>query len=104
MGKMQEAFPETEAGSQEDIVEAHRNRRMKRVPRDISKEEAPEDPEISNMKHMLASLDVRMGAIQQKHALHETTLQVNNANLTPAASRTIAELQAQNAHLRERFQ
>merc|ERR1712093_120274 len=56
---------------------------------------------MSDLKQMLSSLDVRMSAIQQKHEILEHT---PSDTLKPATNRAIAELQAQNKHLRERFE
>lgn len=101
--QMEEVFPAVSEKSP-DVVERPRNRRIRRAIYEEGREEAPEDREMADMKQMLASLDSRMSAIQEKHALHDVLEHKPTHELTAAASRAIAELKAQNAHLRDRFQ
>jgi hypothetical protein len=101
--KMEEAFPDAPTTSP-DVEEKPRNRRIRRVARETVREECPEDQETADMKQMLAGLDVRMSAIQQRHALHDPLEHTPQTSMPPAAARAVSELRAQNAYLRERFQ
>lgn len=102
--KMEENFPEVREVSQA-AEQKPRDRRVRRVVNsyDGAREEVVESKEMTDMKQMLASLDVRMTAIQQKHSLHDGSDYKPASTLPAAATRAIAELQAQNSHLRDRF-
>jgi len=101
--QMQEVFPDPEAASHEAPARS-RHRRVGRTGYERSSDPAPDDFEIADLKQQLSGLDLRMGAIQQMHAMHDVRAAAEQAALPPAAARAVAELQAQNAHLRERFQ
>jgi hypothetical protein len=103
VAQMEEAFPEVEPENQDAENRPVRHRRIRRVD-DSRREDVPEDAETAEMKAMLSKLDSRMNTIQQKHAVCDPLQQTASTGLTPAASRAISELQAQNAHLLERFQ
>lgn len=102
--KMEENFPEVREVSHA-AEQKPRDRRVRRVVNSYngSREEVVESKEMTDMKQMLASLDVRMTAIQQKHSLHDGSDYKPASALPAAATRAIAELQAQNSHLRDRF-
>lgn len=107
--RMEEAFPEPENLSHEtpsqEAPTRSRRRRGGRAGYERSHDPAPEAHEIVDLKQQLSSLDIRMTAIQQKHAMHDDILNgASKPELPPAAARAVAELKAQNAHLRERFQ
>lgn len=102
--QMDEAFPEPKVVSTQEAPTRLRQRQGLRAGYDGSREPAPEDLAMANLKEQLSSLDCRMGAIQQKNAMHDDLNHATKHELPAAAARAVAELKAQNAHLRERFQ
>jgi hypothetical protein len=103
--QLEEVFPDADGAN--DTVAADkpiRHRRVRRAGYPSEREAAPQDREIADMKEMLAGLDVRMSAIQQRHALHDPFEHAAAAGLNSAAAKAITEMRAQNNHLRERFE
>jgi len=104
--QLEDAFPDSaEAGSKAAELPARiRSRRIKNAAREAIREEAPDDPETADLREVLGKLDVRVSAIQQRHAMHESLERESNVSSNnAAAAKAINEMRAQNAHLRERF-
>jgi hypothetical protein len=103
--RMEEVFPDaTEKAEELPAPAPMRHRRIRRTVRDTSSEDIPEDPETADLRQVLGSIDVRLGVIQQKHAMHDVLERGPNSSTPTAAMKAIGELRAQNAHLRDRFQ
>lgn len=72
-----------------------------------TREEGPPDPEVVELRSVLDDLDVRLRAIHSREAMHTAELQhrQQQAEAATAAShsRAVAEMQAQNDHLRACF-
>jgi hypothetical protein len=100
--KLEEVFPDAAEDASKAAAPVTRNRRVRRGGYNAVREEVPDDPEMLELKQTLSGLDLRMNAIKEMHALHDRDSNTTTT-VPPAAARAIAELQAQNSHLRERF-
>lgn len=102
--KLEQAFPEPAA---EDPPERIRPRLQLQEPsrgllRETDLGSVPVETEVGELFGALEQLDMRLRAIQNREELLEVP-QRPTPDEKPETKRAIAELQAQNAHLRERF-
>lgn len=102
--QLEEVFPESgDATSKIEEKRPMRRIRAGAAEREKNRSEAPADPEMLSLRNALENLDLKLRAVQ-KHSALQDPLQRQPVEGASAGARVIAELQAQNAHLRERFQ
>mmetsp|Transcript_56591 Transcript_56591/g.106633 ORF Transcript_56591/g.106633 Transcript_56591/m.106633 type:complete len:312 (+) Transcript_56591:70-1005(+) len=101
--QLEEVFPES-GDAEKKLVELRPRRQIhaRATEREKNRSEAPSDPEMLSLRNALENLDLKLRAVQ-KHSALQDPLQRQPVDGSNAGARVIAELQAQNAHLRERF-
>lgn len=100
---MEEAFPELPAAAAGQEAPARRRRPARTFDRDAPREAVPLDLGFLEMKSALEELDVRLRAISSRQAILEPVCAPPQepVALSAEAARAIAEVRAQNRHLRE---
>jgi len=100
---MERVFPEAEGGAEVQTRRRYRNAGGSRGSAALAREQVPVDRDTEELRSKLEGLDVRLGAIQQQHAIHDTLMREAGDPNSSMASKAISELQAQNTYLRERM-
>lgn len=98
--RMDEIFPDADVKEASPAEKPHawQQRLLPSQEREANRAAAPTDPDTAELLLALEHFDIRLGALQSKEALHLRA--VPQPGLSAEAGRAVAELKAQNEHLR----